>query len=138
MLAVRGLSRLWVIAGLALVLLVAGAAVYLFYPQNLARRPPELDQLRRDILKSTHLEADLEVDQSTLGEPVLDGKVRVVFAHVPPMADKAEIEKEVRRMVKEALPHAKELDVRFGDNLRTQPLDREEPDEAFGGPKRSH
>lgn len=108
---------------LAVVLLVAGAGVYFFYPQNLARRPPELDELRKAVLKQTHLEAEFDLDTSYFGEPQLDGHVTVVFPHVPPAVDKAEVERAVRGLVKEHLPQSKEVDVRFGDNLRTQPLD---------------
>ena len=127
-----------VAALLVVVLLAAGAAAYFFYPQNLARRPPELDALRKEVLKVTHLEADFVVPTSPLGEPQLDGTVSVVFPHVPPTADKGEIEKVVRAMVKERLPLAKELDVRFGDNLRTAPLEREDEEFIKKPRQRSH
>lgn len=140
LIGVKGLVKTIVLAGLALVVVsVAAGAVYVFYPQNLARRPPQLDALRKDVLKQTHLEAEFIVDSSLLGEPQLDGKVAVVFPHVPPTVDKAELERTVRALVKEQLPLAKELDVRFGDNLRTQPLDRELGDESTPKrPQRSH
>lgn len=111
-----------VVALLAVVLLVVGAGVYFFYPQNLARRPPELDELRKTVLKQTHLEAEFNLDTSFFGEPQLDGRVIVVFPHVPATVDKPELERTVRGLVKEHLPLSKEVDVRFGDNLRTRPL----------------
>ena len=113
------------------VLLAAGLLFYWLYPQNLSRRPPELDALRTDVLKQTHIEAEFITDNTFFGEPILEGHVQVLFPHVPPAVDKAEIERVARALVKEHLPHSTEVDVRFGDNLRTAPLEIDEPDDPF-------
>lgn len=102
---------------LVILLVLAGAGAggwYLLKNENLERRPPEFDALRLAILKETHLEADLKLKppSATQGEVHL-----VVFPHVPARADKTEIERVVRALVKQHLPKAKEVDVQFGDNL---------------------
>ena len=125
-----------VAAVLVILLLVGGGALYFFYPKNLARHPPELDALRTAALKQTHVEADFLLQTTVLGEPNLEGNVTVVFAHVPPQADKVELERVARALIKEHLPGAKEIDVRFGDNLRTQPLEIDEEDSPFGKKKK--
>lgn len=90
---------------------VGGWFVYGFFDaENLARRPPELDALRTEILKGTRLEANLQ--QVDVG-----ARLNIVFPHVPAKADKAEIERTARALVKKHLPTVREVDVQFGDNL---------------------
>ena len=125
-----------VAAVLVILLIVGGGALYFFYPKNLARRPPEIDTLRVATLKQTHVEADFLLQTNVLGDPNLEGNVQVVFAHVPPQADKAELERVARSLIKEHLPNAKEVDVRFGDNLRTKPLEIDEEESPFGKKKK--
>ena len=121
------------VVGLIALLGVGGKLVYDFMvPENLARRPPQLDALRTAILKETHLEADIEGKQFH-DHVDLTQRVNVVFPHVPAKADKVEIERTVRALVREYLPAAKEVDVQFGDNLATgaSKLARERPKEGL-------
>src|SRR5438132_1165951 len=95
-------------AGLLLLFVfIGGAALFFFYPKNLARRPPELDALRTATMKQTHLEAEFLLDTNVLGEPDFEGNVKALFTYVPASADKAELERTVRALVKEHLPQAK-------------------------------
>lgn len=116
------------LALLVVLVLLGGLGLYFFYPRNLARRPPELDALRAETLKRTHVEAEFLLETTVLGEPNFEGNVTVVFPHPPPGVDKGELERTARAMVKQHLPYSKEIDVRFGDNLRTRPLEIEKDD----------
>jgi hypothetical protein len=123
-------SFLKILAGFSLAFIL-GLVGYYFYPNNLARRPPVLDGLRAQVLKQTHLEAEFFFDTTLLGEPILEGKVNILFAHVPANADKAAIEKITRGLVKQSLPNVQEVNVGFGDNLRTRPLKTEKPGPVY-------
>jgi hypothetical protein len=103
----------------ALIALLAAGGWYTYkflVPENLARRPPQIDALRAAILKDTHLEPDIQVKQFN-DEVDLSARMNIVFPHVPAAANKEEIERSVRLLVKEHLPAAREVDVQFGDNL---------------------
>jgi pantothenate kinase type III len=106
--------------GAVLLLALVGAGGWFVYrflnPENLARRPPQFDALRTAILREVHLEPEIQVKQ--FGDRVdLNARMNIVFPHVPASANKPEIEKQVRAMVKQYLPAAHEVDVQFGDNL---------------------
>ena len=115
--------------GVVALIALLGAGGWFAYrflnPENLARRPPQFDALRSAILKEIRLEPDIQVKQ--LGDQVdLNARMNIVFPHVPPSADKLQIEKQVRAMVKQYLPAAREVDVQFGDNLGRAPAQQKQ------------
>jgi hypothetical protein len=110
-------------------LLVAAAGVWAMrsalYPHELERNPPKLDGVKRAIIDEVHLEPNVTTD-ADLGSEDDAKKVTVTFVFVPPNLDKNETEKKVRDLVKAYLPRAHEIDIRFGDNLRTKALEVEQ------------
>ena len=106
----KALKLAGVCAMLFAVLLGAGFVAWLLFPENAARRPPEFDAIRAEVLKQTQLEADFEYarirDQP---EPHL----RVRFLHVPPGANEEAIEKTVRALVRQHLPAVTKVTVHF-------------------------
>jgi len=76
-------------------------------------------------MEETHLEPNVTTD-ADVGSEDDARKVTVTFVFVPPSLDKSDTEKKVRDLVKAYLPKAHEVDIRFGDNLRTKALDVED------------
>ena len=110
-------------------LLVGVLAVFatrgVLYPHELERNPPKLDGVKRAIMDEIHLEANVTTDADEGNEDQAE-KVTITFVFVPPSLDKGDAEHRVRDLVKAYLPKARVVDVRFGDNLRTRPLDLEQ------------
>ncbi|MFT3840929.1 MAG: hypothetical protein QM723_28320 [Myxococcaceae bacterium] len=120
-------TRLLLGIGAVLLLVVVGAyaARTVLYPHELERNPPKLDGVKRAIMDEIHLEPNVTTD-ADLGSEDEARKVKVTFVFVPPGLDKNEAEKKVRDLVKAYLPKAHEVDVQFGDNLRTKAIDVEQ------------
>ncbi len=118
---------------IGVVVLVAAAGVLAvrsaLYPHELERNPPKLDGVKRAIIDEVHLEPNVVTD-ADLGSEDDARKVTVTFVFVPPTLDKNDTEKKVRELVKAYLPRAHEIEVRFGDNLRTKALDVEQRSSA--------
>jgi hypothetical protein len=126
------------VIALAAVVLLATLGVFAvrsaLYPHELERNPPKLDGVKRAIMDEVHLEPNVTTD-AELGSEDDAKKVTVTFVFVPPALDKSETERKVRHLVKAYLPKAHEVDVRFGDNLRTRALEIEERTAAPAGVK---
>ncbi len=114
-----------VLGSVALVLLGVLAVRQALYPHELERNPPKLDGLKRAIMDEVHLEANVSTD-ADLGSEDQAEKVTVTFVFVPPTLDKGDVEHRVRDLVKAYMPKSRVVDVRFGDNMRTRPLDIEQ------------
>ena len=111
-------------ATLAVLALGVFAVRTVLYPHELERNPPKLDGVKRAIMDEIHLEANVTTDAEEGSEDTAE-KVTITFVFVPPGLDKGDAEHRVRDLVKAYLPKARVVDVRFGDNLRTRPLDIE-------------
>jgi len=120
-------ARLAVAIGVTVLVVAAGAYVVrqVLYPHELERNPPKLDGVKRAIMDEIHLEANVTTD-AELGSEDTAEKVTVTFMFVPPALDKGDTEHRVRDLVKAYLPKAHVVEVRFGDNMRTKPLDIED------------
>ena len=119
----------WLVTGILATVAVAAIGVYavrqVLYPHELERNPPKLDGLKHAVMDELHLEANVSTD-AELGSEDQAERVTVTFVFVPPVLDKSEAERKVRELVKAYLPKAHTVDVRFGDNMRTRPIDIEQ------------
>ncbi len=133
----------WLVIAILATVAVGALGVYAvrqaLYPHELERNPPKLDGVKRAIMDELHLEANVSTDGEFGAEDQAD-RVTVTFVFVPPVLDKPEAERKVRELVKAYLPKAHTVEVRFGDNMRTKPMEIEQrtpgADGPMGGPPR--
>jgi hypothetical protein len=120
-------ARLAVAIGVTVLVVAAGAYLVrdALYPHEMERNPPKLDGVKRAIMDEIHIEANVTTNADLGSEDTAD-KVTVTFMFVPPALDKGDTEHRVRDLVKAYLPKAHDVEVRFGDNMRTKPLDIED------------
>lgn len=99
----------------------------------------QLAAFRREVLAATHVEPKLEYEAPFLTQPGDSRRhVTILFSALPPGVDKAELEKSARELAKQKLKGFGSVDVRFGDNLRTRPLEKDDGRAApFGLPQPS-